>query len=160
MTKARADAVLIAGDSGGTGASIKTSIKAAGAPWELGLAETQQVLLANNLRSRIRVRVDGGLKTGRDVVSAALLGAEEFGFGTSAPLVAVGCIMLRKCHCNTCSVGVATQDPRLRAQFPGKPEHVINYLHFVARGDAGADGHARLPHDGRNDRPRGQVAPP
>jgi glutamate synthase (NADPH/NADH) large chain len=132
VAKARADAVLISGDSGGTGASVKTSIKAAGAPWELGLAETQQVLLANNLRSRIRVRVDGGLKTGRDVVVAALLGAEEFGFGTSA-LVALGCIMLRKCHCNTCSVGIATQDPRLRALFPGRPEHVINYLRFVAQ---------------------------
>jgi len=131
VAKARADAVLIAGDSGGTGAAIKTSIKSGGAPWELGLAETQQVLLANNLRSRIRVRADGGLKTGRDVVIAALLGAEEFGFGT-APLVALGCIMLRKCHCNTCSVGIATQDPRLRAKFPGKPEHVINYLRFIA----------------------------
>jgi glutamate synthase domain-containing protein 2/glutamate synthase domain-containing protein 1/glutamate synthase domain-containing protein 3 len=131
VAKARADAVLIAGDSGGTGAAIKTSIKSAGAPWELGLAETQQVLLANNLRSRIRVRADGGLKTGRDVVIAALLGAEEFGFGT-APLVALGCIMLRKCHCNTCSVGIATQDPRLRAKFSGKPEHVINYIHFIA----------------------------
>jgi glutamate synthase domain-containing protein 2/glutamate synthase domain-containing protein 1/glutamate synthase domain-containing protein 3 len=132
VAKARADAVLIAGDSGGTGASIKTSIKSAGAPWELGLAETQQILLANNLRSRIRVRADGGLKTGRDVVIAALLGAEEFGFGT-APLVALGCIMLRKCHCNTCSVGIATQDPRLRAKFSGQPEHVINYMNFVAR---------------------------
>ena len=95
------------GPAGGTGAALKTSIKNCGAPWELGLAETQQVLLANNLRSRIRVRVDGGLKTGRDVVIGALLGAEEYGFGT-APLVAVGCIMLRKCHCNTCSVGIAT----------------------------------------------------
>jgi glutamate synthase (NADPH/NADH) large chain len=132
VAKARADAVLIAGDSGGTGAAIKTSIKSAGAPWEIGLAETQQVLLANNLRSRIRVRVDGGLKTGRDVVIGALLGAEEYGFGT-APLVAVGCIMLRKCHCNTCSVGVATQDPGLRAQFAGRPEHVVNYLRFVAQ---------------------------
>jgi len=131
VAKARADAVLIAGDSGGTGASVKTSIKSAGSAWELGLAETQQVLLANNLRSRIRVRADGGLKTGRDVVVAALLGAEEYGFGTAA-LVAVGCIMLRKCHCNTCSVGVATQDPRLRAKFPGKVEHVINYMRFVA----------------------------
>ena len=132
VAKARADAVLIAGDAGGTGASVKTSIKSGGAPWELGLAETQQVLLANNLRSRIRVRTDGGLKTGRDVIVAALLGAEEFGFGT-APLVALGCIMLRKCHCNTCSVGIATQDPRLRAKFPGKAEHVINYMHFIAR---------------------------
>jgi glutamate synthase domain-containing protein 3 len=131
VAKARADAVLIAGDSGGTGAAIKTSIKSAGAPWELGLAETQQVLLANNLRSRIRVRADGGLKTGRDVVIAALLGAEEYGFGT-APLVALGCIMLRKCHCNTCSVGIATQDPRLRAKFGGKPGHLVNYMRFVA----------------------------
>jgi glutamate synthase (NADPH/NADH) large chain len=131
VAKARADAVLISGSSGGTGASIKTSIKGAGSPWELGLAETQQVLLANRLRSRIRVRVDGGMKTGRDVVVGALLGAEEFGFGT-APLVALGCIMLRKCHCNSCSVGVATQDPRLRAGFSGAPEHVINYLTCVA----------------------------
>ena len=131
VAKARADAVLIAGDAGGTGAAIKTSIKSAGAPWELGLAETQQVLLANNLRSRIRVRVDGGLKTGRDVVIAALLGAEEFGFGT-APLVALGCIMLRKCHCNTCSVGIATQDPWLRAKFLGQPDHVVNYMQFIA----------------------------
>jgi glutamate synthase domain-containing protein 2/glutamate synthase domain-containing protein 1/glutamate synthase domain-containing protein 3 len=131
VAKARADAVLIAGDSGGTGAAIKTSIKTAGAPWELGLAETQQVLLANNLRSRIRLRADGGLKTGRDVVIAALLGAEEYGFGT-APLIALGCIMLRKCHCNTCSVGIATQDPKLRAKFAGKPGHLVNYMRFVA----------------------------
>jgi glutamate synthase (NADPH/NADH) large chain len=131
VAKARADAVLISGDSGGTGASLKTSIKSAGSQWELGLAETQQVLLANNLRSRITVRVDGGLKTGRDVVVAALLGAEEYGFGT-APLVALGCIMLRKCHCNTCSVGIATQDPRLRKKFFGKPEYVANYLRFIA----------------------------
>ncbi len=131
VAKARADAVLISGGSGGTGASILTSIKSAGIPWELGLAETQQVLLANQLRSRICVRVDGGLKTGRDVVVAALLGGEEFGFGT-APLIALGCIMLRKCHCNTCSVGIATQDLRLRARFAGDPQHVINYLVFVA----------------------------
>ncbi len=131
VAKARADAVLISGGDGGTGASMKTSIKSAGSPWELGLAETQQVLLANRLRSRIRVRVDGGLKTGRDVVVAALLGAEEFGFGT-APLIALGCIMLRKCHCNTCSVGVATQDPQLRQRFAGRPEHVVSYLRFVA----------------------------
>jgi glutamate synthase domain-containing protein 2/glutamate synthase domain-containing protein 1/glutamate synthase domain-containing protein 3 len=132
VTKARADAVLISGDSGGTGASLKTSIKSAGSPWELGLAETHQVLMENRLRSRIRVRVDGGLKTGRDVVIAALLGAEQYGFGTAA-LVSLGCVMLRKCHCNTCSVGVATQDPRLRARFAGKPQYVINYLGFVAR---------------------------
>ena len=131
VAKARADAVLISGDSGGTGASVKTSIKHAGAPWEFGLADIQRVLLANRLRSRITVRVDGGLLTGRDVVIAALLGAEEYGFGT-APLVALGCIMLRKCHCNTCSVGIATQDPQLRRRFQGHPQHVINYLRFVA----------------------------
>jgi glutamate synthase domain-containing protein 2/glutamate synthase domain-containing protein 1/glutamate synthase domain-containing protein 3 len=131
VAKARADAVLISGDSGGTGASLKTSIKHAGAPWEFGLAETQRVLQANGLRSRITVRVDGGLLTGRDVVIAALLGAEEYGFGT-APLVALGCIMLRKCHCNTCSVGIATQDPGLRERFQGRAEHVVNYLRFVA----------------------------
>jgi glutamate synthase domain-containing protein 2/glutamate synthase domain-containing protein 1/glutamate synthase domain-containing protein 3 len=131
VAKARADAVLISGDAGGTGASLKTSIKHAGTPWEYGLAETQRVLRANRLRSRITVRADGGLLTGRDVVIAALLGAEEYGFGT-APLVAVGCIMLRKCHCNTCSVGVATQDPSLRARFTGRPEHVVNYLRFIA----------------------------
>ncbi len=131
VAKARADAVLISGASGGSGASVKTSIKSAGSAWELGLAETQQVLLANNLRSRICVRVDGGMTTGRDVVIAALLGAEEFGFGTVA-LVTLGCVMLRKCHCNTCSVGVATQDPELRKLFSGRPEHLINYFTFVA----------------------------
>ncbi len=131
VVKAGADAVLISGSDGGTGASVKTSIKHAGAPWELGLPETQQALMANRLRSRVTLRVDGGLKTGRDVVVAALLGAEEFGFGTAA-LVALGCIMLRKCHCNTCSVGIATQNPRLRRRFQGAPEHVINYLRFVA----------------------------
>ncbi len=131
VAKAKADAVLISGDAGGTGASPKTSIKSAGLPWELGLAEANQVLRTNRLRSRIRVRVDGGFKTGRDVAVAALLGAEEYGFGT-APLVSLGCIMLRKCHCNTCSVGIATQDPELRAKFAGTPEHVIRYLRFVA----------------------------
>ncbi len=131
VAKARADAILIAGDSGGTGAAIKTSIKSAGAPWEIGLAETQQVLMRNNLRSRVLLRADGGMKTGRDVVIAALLGAEEYGFGTS-PMVVIGCIILRKCHCNTCSVGVATQDPRLRAKFTGDPEHVVNYMRFMA----------------------------
>jgi len=132
VAKAKADAVLISGASGGTGASPKTSIKSAGLPWELGVAEANQVLLNNGLRSRIRVRVDGGLKTGRDVAVAALLGAEAYGFGT-APLVTCGCIMLRKCHCNTCSVGVATQDPDLREKYPGKPEYVMNYLTHVAR---------------------------
>ncbi len=131
VSKAKADALLISGQSGGTGASPKTSIKSAGLPWELGVAEAQQVLLENDLRSRIRLRVDGGLKTGRDVAVAALLGGEEFGFGTAA-LVCLGCIMLRKCHCNTCSVGIATQDPELRDRFVGEPEHVMRYMHFVA----------------------------
>ena len=131
VAKAHADVVLISGDSGGTGASPLSSIKHAGIPWELGLAETQQVLLMNDLRSRIRVQTDGKLQTGRDVVIAALLGAEEFGFAT-APLVAMGCIMLRKCHLNTCSVGIATQDPVLRKKFAGQPEHVINFFFFVA----------------------------
>jgi glutamate synthase (NADPH/NADH) large chain len=131
VAKAHADVVLISGDSGGTGASPLSSIKHAGIPWELGLAETQQVLLMNDLRSRIRVQTDGKLQTGRDVVIAALLGAEEFGFAT-APLVAMGCIMLRKCHLNTCSVGIATQDPELRQKFAGQPEHVINFFFFVA----------------------------
>jgi glutamate synthase domain-containing protein 2/glutamate synthase domain-containing protein 3 len=131
VAKAHADVVLISGDSGGTGASPLSSIKHAGIPWELGLAETQQVLLMNDLRSRIRVQTDGKLQTGRDVVIAALLGAEEFGFATT-PLVAMGCIMLRKCHLNTCSVGIATQDPELRKKFAGKPEHVINYFFFIA----------------------------
>lgn len=131
VTKAKADAILISGDSGGTGAAKKTSIKHAGCPWEIGLAEAQQVLVANRLRSRITLRADGGFKTGREVAIAALLGAEEFGFGT-APLIALGCVMLRKCHCNTCSVGIATQDPELRKRFAGKPGHVMNYMRFIA----------------------------
>ena len=131
VSKAHADVVLISGDSGGTGASPESSIKNAGLPWELGVAETQQVLVANDLRGRIVVQTDGQLKTGRDVAIACLLGAEEFGFAT-APLISMGCIMLRKCHLNTCSVGIATQDPELRKQFAGKPEHVINYFFFVA----------------------------
>ena len=131
VSKAHADVVLISGDSGGTGASPLSSIKHAGLPWELGLAETQQVLLLNDLRSRIRVQTDGKLQTGRDVVIAALLGAEEFGFGTM-PLIAIGCIMMRKCHLNTCAVGIATQDPVLRSRFTGTPEHVINFFFFIA----------------------------
>jgi len=131
VAKAHADVVLISGDTGGTGASPLSSIKHAGIPWELGLAETQQVLLLNDLRSRIRVQVDGKLQTGRDVVVAALLGAEEFGFATT-PLIAMGCVMMRKCHLNTCSVGIATQDPVLRQQFRGQPEHVINFFFFLA----------------------------
>ena len=131
VAKAHADVVLISGDTGGTGASPLSSIKHAGIPWELGLAETQQVLLLNDLRSRIRVQTDGKLQTGRDVVIATLLGAEEFGFATT-PLIAMGCIMMRKCHLNTCSVGIATQDPVLRKQFQGQPEHVINFFFFIA----------------------------
>ena len=132
VVKAHADVVVVSGHDGGTGASPLTSVKHAGLPWELGLAETQQTLVLNKLRSRVRLQVDGQLRTGRDVVMAALLGAEEFGFGT-AVLVSLGCAMLRKCHENTCPVGVATQDPALRARFSGKPEYVINYLRFVAQ---------------------------
>ncbi len=131
VAKAHADLVLISGHDGGTGASPLTSIKHAGTPWELGLAETQQVLVLNDLRSRIRVHTDCKLQTGRDVVIAALLGAEEFGFSTT-PLIAMGCIMMRKCHLNTCPVGIATQDPALRAKFRGAPEHVINFFFYVA----------------------------
>ncbi len=131
VSKAHADVVLISGDNGGTGASPLSSIKHAGLPWELGLAETQQVLLLNDLRGRIKVQTDGKLATGRDVVIAALLGAEEFGFAT-APLITMGCIMMRKCHLNTCSVGIATQDPVLRARFQGAPEHVVNFFFFIA----------------------------
>jgi glutamate synthase (NADPH/NADH) large chain len=131
VSKARADHVTIAGFEGGTGASPLTSIKHAGSPWEIGLAETHQTLVANRLRGRIAVQVDGGIRTGRDVVVGALLGADEFGFST-APLIAAGCIMMRKCHLNTCPVGVATQDPVLRARFKGQPEHVINFFFFVA----------------------------
>lgn len=131
VAKAHADKVLISGDSGGTGASPLSSIKYAGAPWELGLAETHQTLVLNNLRGRIKVETDGQMKTGRDVAIAALLGAEEFGFST-APLIVEGCIMMRKCHLNTCPVGIATQDPVLREKFTGQPEHVVNYFFFVA----------------------------
>jgi glutamate synthase (NADPH/NADH) large chain len=131
VAKAHAEHILISGDTGGTGASPLTSIKHAGLPWELGIAETHQTLVLNDLRSRVVLQTDGGLKTGRDVVIAALLGAEEFGFAT-APLITLGCIMMRKCHLNTCPVGIATQDPELRAKFAGKPEHVVNYLFMVA----------------------------
>jgi len=131
VAKAKADHLVIAGHDGGTGASPWSSIKHAGTPWELGLAEAQQTLVLNRLRGRVRVQADGQMKTGRDVVIGALLGADEFGFAT-APLVVEGCIMMRKCHLNTCPVGVATQDPTLRAKFSGKPEHVVNYFFFVA----------------------------
>src|SRR5450432_3906440 len=131
VAKAKADHVTIAGHDGGTGASPESSINHAGTPWELGLSETQQTLVLNRLRGRIAVQVDGQMKTGRDVAVGALLGADEFGFAT-APLVAEGCIMMRKCHLNTCPVGVATQDPVLRAKFQGRPEHVVNFFFFVA----------------------------
>ena len=131
VTKAKTDHLVIAGHDGGTGASPLTSIKHAGLPWELGLAETHQTLVMNNLRSRVILQTDGQLKTGRDIAIAALLGAEEFGFAT-APLITLGCIMMRKCHLNTCPVGIATQDPALRKKFKGKPEHVVNYLFMVA----------------------------
>ena len=131
VAKAHADMILISGDSGGTGAAPLSSIKHAGMPWEIGLAETQQVLVMNDLRSRVRLQTDGKLQTGRDVVIAALLGAEEFGFATT-PLIAMGCIMMRKCHLNTCPVGIATQDPALRAKFAGTPEHVVNFFFFIA----------------------------
>ena len=131
VAKAHADHILISGASGGTGASPLTSIKYAGLPWELGISETHQTLVLNDLRSRVVLQTDGGLRTGRDVVIACLLGAEEFGFST-APLIALGCIMMRKCHLNTCPVGIATQDPELRKKFTGKPDHVVNYLFMVA----------------------------
>ena len=132
VAKAKADVILVSGYDGGTGSSPQTSIKHAGLPWELGLAETHQTLVLNNLRSRVRVETDGQLKTGRDVVIAALLGAEEFGFAT-APLVSLGCIMMRVCHLNTCPVGVATQDPRLRKNFTGDPAHAVNFMEFIAQ---------------------------
>src|SRR2546428_2028982 len=131
VAKANADHVLISGHDGGTGASPVSSILHAGVPWEIGLAETQQTLVLNDLRSRIWVQTDGQLKTGRDVVVAALLGADEMGFST-APLIAAGCIMMRACHLNTCPVGIATQDPELRRRFAGTPEHVIEFFFFVA----------------------------
>src|SRR5262249_47453723 len=132
VAKADADVVLISGHDGGTGASPLTPIKHGGVPWELGLAETQQVLVLNKLRDRIVVQVDGQMKTGRDVVIAALLGAEGYGFST-APVVTLGCIMMRVCHLNTCPVGVATQDPELRKRFTGKPEFVVNFFRFLAQ---------------------------
>ena len=131
VAKANADHVLISGHDGGTGASPLSSIQAAGVPWEIGLAETQQTLVLNDLRSRIWVQTDGQLKTGRDVVVAAMLGADEMGFST-APLIATGCIMMRACHLNTCPVGIATQDPELRRRFEGTPEQVVDYLFYVA----------------------------
>ena len=153
VAKAHADVVLISGHDGGTGASPLTSLKHAGMPWELGLAETQQVLVLNKLRDRIVVQTDGQMKTGRDVVIAALLGAEEFGFAT-APLVVMGCIMMRVCHLNTCPVGIATQDPELRAKFTGHAEHVENFFRFIAEEVRELMARARLPDDRRDGRPR------
>ena len=151
VAKAHADVVLVSGHDGGTGASPLTSIKHAGMPWELGLAETQQVLRMNGLRGRIVVQTDGQIKTGRDVVVAALLGAEEFGFAT-APLVVSGCVMMRVCHLNTCPVGIATQDPGLRGRFTGKPEFVVNFFRFIAEEVRELHGAARVPQHGRHDR--------
>ncbi len=131
MAKAHADNILISGYDGGTGASPQSSIKHAGLPWEIGLSETHQTLVMNDLRGRVRLQTDGQLKNGTDIVLAALLGAEEFGFGTAA-LIMMGCVMMRKCHQNTCPVGVATQDPELRKRFRGKPEYLINYFRFLA----------------------------
>jgi glutamate synthase (NADPH/NADH) large chain len=131
VAKCKADHVVIAGHDGGTGASPLSSIKHAGSPWEIGLAETQQTLVLNRLRGRVRIQADGQMKTGRDVAIAALLGAEEYGFAT-APLIIEGCIMMRKCHLNTCPVGIATQDPVLRKKFTGQPEHVVNFFFFIA----------------------------
>ncbi len=145
VAKAHADVVLISGHDGGTGASPLSSIKHAGGPWELGLAETHQTLVLNNLRSRIYVETDGQLKTGRDVAIAALLGAEEFGFAT-APLVVLGCIMMRVCHLDTCPVGVATQDPKLRERFTGDPDHVVNFMRFIAQELREIMAQARIPH--------------
>ena len=153
VAKAHADVVLISGHDGGTGASPLTSIKHAGIPWELGLAETQQVLVMNDLRSRIRVQTDGKLQTGRDVTIAALLGAEEFGFST-APLVSMGCIMMRKCHLNTCPVGIATQDPGAAREIPRHARERHQFLLLYRRRGAPVDVEARLPHDGRDGRPR------
>ena len=153
VAKGKADVVLISGHDGGTGASPQTSIKHAGLPWELGLAETHQVLVMNDLRGRIVVQTDGQLRTAKDIAIATMLGAEEWGIATGA-LVTVGCIMMRKCHLNTCPVGIATQDPELRKKFAGKPEHVVNYLLHAGRRAARDHGPARLPHGQRNGRPR------
>ena len=153
VAKAHSDVVLISGHDGGTGASPLTSLKHAGIPWELGLAETQQTLVLNKLRDRIIVQTDGQLKTGRDVVIAALLGAEEYGFAT-APLVVMGCIMMRVCHLDTCPVGIATQNPKLREKFAGKAEHVVNFFQFIAQEVRELMAAARLPHDRRDDRPQ------
>ena len=151
VSKAHADVVLISGHDGGTGAAPLTSLKHAGLPWELGLAETQQTLLLNGLRDRITVQVDGAMKTGRDVVVAALLGAEEYGFAT-APLIVSGCVMMRVCHLDTCPVGVATQNPVLRERFTGKPEFVVTFFEYIAEQVREILAVARVPLAGRGDR--------
>ena len=156
VAKAHADVILISGHDGGTGASPLTSLKHAGGPWELGLAETQQTLLLNRLRDRVVLQTDGQLKTGRDVVIAALLGAEEYGFAT-APLVVMGCVMMRVCHLDTCPVGVATQNPELRERFAGKPEFVVNFFEFIAEEVREYLAELGLPHHGRGDRARGDA---
>ncbi len=153
VAKGYADEVLISGHDGGTGASPLSSIKHAGTPWEIGLAETQQTLVLNGLRDRIVVQCDGQMRTGRDVVIGALLGAERFGFGTSA-LVTLGCILMRKCHLGTCPVGIATQDPDLRKQFHGKAEYVVRFLTFVAEDVRREMARLGFPHVRRNGRPR------
>ena len=158
VAKAKADVILISGHVGGTGASPQTSIKYAGMPWEMGLSETQQVLTLNRLRHRVRLRTDGGIKTGRDVVIAAMLGAEEFGIGT-ASLVAMGCIMVRQCHSNTCPVGVCTQDPKLREKFTGSPEKVVNLFSFIAEEVRETLAGPRFPQSERGHRPVRPAAP-
>ena len=158
VVKAGADHIVIAGHDGGTGASPQSSIQSAGVPWELGLAETQQALLDSELRNRVVLQTDGQMRTGRDIVVAALLGADEMGLST-APLIATGCIMMRVCHLNTCPVGVATQDPELRARFKGTPDQVVTYLLYVAEETAAADGLARRPQDGGADRPHAPARP-
>ena len=152
MAKGLADVVLISGFDGGTGASPRTSIYHAGLPWELGLAETHQTLVLNHLRERIVIETDGKLLTGRDVAVAALLGAEEFGFAT-APLISLGCVMMRVCNLDTCPVGVATQNPALRAKFKGDPQHAVNFMLFIAQEIREIMGAAWIPDDGRDDRP-------
>ncbi len=158
VAKAKADVILISGHSGGTGASPQTSIKYAGVPWEMGLTEANQILTLNNLRHRVMLRTDGGIRTGRDVVMAAMMGAEEFGIGT-ASLVAMGCIMVRQCHSNTCPVGVCTQDEKLRAKFAGTADKVVQSVQLHRRGSARNSGLARLPQAGRRHRPHRSALP-
>ena len=158
VAKAHADVILITGHDGGTGASPLSSLKHAGLPWELGLSETHQTLVQNHLRDRVVVQADGMLRTGRDLAIATLLGAEEWGVATGA-LIAMGCIMMRKCHLNTCPVGVATQDPELRQRFTGEPAHLVNFFTFLAEDLRRHHGASRLPHGERDGGPHGQAGP-